>query len=83
MKQNTQSNQRKPIVAFTTNQCTVCVTDTGFEFAGNRIYVVTSYHNNGGKVNVRFGNKLQTQNMAHTYAGKKFIFGDEEIIRTL
>ena len=52
---------------FNSNQCQVTVYKEDFRFNDEDLYVVVSYHNATGKVNTRYGNKTQTENIINTY----------------
>ena len=55
------------IEAFETNQCHVIVVKLPYQYAEQDIYAVISIHKCDGKINTRFGNKLQMENMVSSY----------------
>lgn len=55
------------ILEFISNQCQVTVYKEDFRFNDEDLYVIVSYHNKTGKVNTRYGNKLQIEGMINCY----------------
>ena len=55
------------ILEFNSNQCQCTVYKMDFKFNGEELYCIVSYHNATGKVNTRYGNKLQMEGMINNY----------------
>lgn len=61
------------IMKFKTTQCECVVYETEWKFNGEKVYCIVSWHNHTGKVNTRFGNKLQIDGMVNSYANKIYL----------
>jgi len=55
------------ILEFTSNQCQCTVYKMDWIFNGENVYCIVTYHMNNGKVNTRYGNKLQMEGIINTY----------------
>lgn len=62
----------KKITDFNTSQCKCTLYETEWMFNGERVYCIVTWHNATGKVNTRFGNKLQMQGILATYPNMRY-----------
>lgn len=56
---------------FMTKQCNIMVCDCDSAILGEKMYCVISRHINDDKINIRFGNKKQIENMINSYIIEK------------
>lgn len=51
-----------------TKQCEVQVFSTDWTFSEEKVYIVKSIHKNNGRIETRYGNKIQTRSMVNCYS---------------
>ena len=61
----------KKIKEFETAKCIVTVYDTELTLFEEHLFVVQSLHRNNGKINTRFANEKQLNNLINTYHTEK------------